>query len=240
MLKFFKNPVVKQPDCSVEEVELAKGFIREAKFKIQESLHQKDLLELMAHSIEGMVWIKKYNFDEQTHTYSFANYKLCEKLFGFEKNCLDDCTTHVNGKNDLDLVSEFIEKTGKRHTFPDLCYCTDIHAVEQAIIHYNSAGIRGMRSCRYLEAGLIGDDPVLLDVTKTPLFEKGKRPCWDTHTYCVGMGIDSSHVCDSLMDYAKTLIDKGQATRLSSGVIWLYPVGESCTLLQEELEKNDD
>ena len=239
MFKFLKKPVV-QNDCDLGEIEMARNFIKEAKSKIQESLYQKDILELMAHSIGGMIWIKRWLREEEVHVFEFANYKLCEKLFGFEAKCLKDCTDHVMGRSDVDLVSDFREKTGKKHTFSDLCYCTDIHAVEQAIIYYNSNGERGMPSCRYLEAGFIGENPVLLDVVKTPLFEKDKKKCWNTHTYCVGLGSDASNICDTLMEYAKSLIDKGQAMKLSSGVIWLYPVGESCKLLQEELEKCDD
>jgi len=226
-----KNPIVEK-----EEILNVRALVHEAKNKINESIKQKNLLELMAHSMGGMVWIKRWDNILEVHTYEFANFMLCEKFFCFTETCLTDCTTHVKNKSDLDLVAEFRERTGKQHTFGDLCFSTDMHATEQAIIYQNSNGAQGARSCRYLEAGYIDGNPVLLDVVKTPLFAPGRKHCWSTHTYSVGNATDASNCCDSVMGRGLDLISLGQATRLSNGVIWIYPEGQSCAILDKELE----
>jgi hypothetical protein len=221
------------------EIDNVKKLVKEAKSKIEDSFRQRELLELMAHSMGGMVWIKKWDLIQETHVYEFANFMLCERFFCFNQECLTDCTTHVKGRTDLDLVSEFRERTRKQHTFGDLCFSTDIHATEQAINYHSSGGTRGALSCRYLEAGFIDGHAVLLDVTKTPLFEKDMRPCWNSHTYSVGNAMDASNCCDSVMKRGLQLIDKNQAKRLSAGVIWIYPSAESCILLEQELKFDD-
>lgn len=227
-----KNPVLER-----EEILNVRKLVADAKVKIQDSIKQKQLLELMAHSMGGMVWIKSWDQISEMHVYEFANFMLCERLFCFSASNVDDCTTQVKGKSDIDLVSKFKERTGKRHTFGDLCCSTDIHATEQAIIWHSSHGERGHTSCRYLEAGYIDGSAVLLDVTKTPLFLPGRKPCWNTHTYSVGNGMDVSNCCDSVMQRALDLIKLGQATRLASGIIWLYPESQSCALLDRELKE---
>ncbi len=51
-------PTRNNPDMVSDEVV---RIVRDAKVAFRESFRQKELLELMAHSMGGMVWIKKYN-----------------------------------------------------------------------------------------------------------------------------------------------------------------------------------
>ncbi len=217
-----------------EKVE-AKKIVQEARTVLMESRKQKDLLELMANTVGGMVWIKKYDFIQEVFTYEFANLLMCRDFFCLSEECRVDCTTYVRGKTDVDLVNDYKEKTKKQHTFGDLCISTDFHATEQAIIHYHSKGEKGKRECRYFEAGYIDGRPMLLDVIKTPIFKENEPFCWNTLTYSVGIARNLGCSCDTMMARALSLIDAGQAERLSAGVIWVYPEAESCHLLDAEL-----
>lgn len=219
-----------------EEFNEAKEIIAEARAVLVDSTKQKYLLELMANTLGGMVWIKKYDFLQEVYTYEFANLALCRDFFCLSEECRIDCTTYVKGKTDLDLVNEYKEKTKKQHTFGDLCVSTDFHATEQAIIHYHSKGERGRKECRYFEAGYIDGQPVLLDVVKTPIFKEDEAVCWNTHTYSVGIARDLGCSCDTMWTRVLNLIEKGQAERLSAGVIWVYPEPEECHLIDEELK----
>ena len=176
LFELYQKIFPKKKDNDKFEIQNVRRLVSEAKKSIATSYKQKELLELMAHSMNGMVWIKRWGLIQEIHIYEFANYMLCERFFCFTPDCLTDCTAHVKDRTDIDLVSEYREKTGNQHTFGDLCYSTDVHATEQAIIFHNSGGARGSKSCRYFEAGYINGEPVLLDVIKTPLFEKNKKP----------------------------------------------------------------
>lgn len=229
--RFFKN---EEPGFEKNE---AKQIIQEARTVLSEARKQKDMLELMANTVGGMVWIKRYDFLQETYTYEFANLLMCREFFCLSEECRIDCTTYVKGKTDLDLVNEYKEKTKKQHTFGDLCISTDFHATEQAIIHYHTKGERGRKECRYFEAGYIDGQPVLLDVVKTPIFKEDEAVCWNTHTYSVGIARNLGCSCDTMWKRALSLIEQGQAERLSAGVVWVYPEPETCTLLDEEFER---
>lgn len=217
------------------EKDEAKKIIQEARDVLGESKRQKDLLELMANTVGGMVWIKKFDHIQETYTYEFANLALCRDFFCLSEECRIDCTTYVRGKTDMDMVNDYKEKTGKQHTFGDLCVSTDIHATEQAIIYYHSKGERGMKECRYFEAGYIDGKPMLLDVVKTPIFEKNRPICLANHINIVGIARNLGCSCDTMMARALDLIERGQAERLSAGVIWVFPEPESCHLIDVEL-----
>ena len=225
----------KKEEPGFEKIE-AKKIVQEARNVLLEAKKQKDMLELMANTVGGMVWIKKYDVLQEAYTYEFANLLLCREFFCLSEECRIDCTTYVKGKTDLDLVNEYREKTKKQHTFGDLCVSTDFHATEQAIIHYHSKGERGLRECRYFEAGYIDGQAVLLDVVKTPIFEDGEPACWNTHKYSVGIARNLGCSCDTMWKRALSLIEQGQAERLSAGVVWVYPAPESCHLIDEELK----
>lgn len=222
---------------SESERKEAKKIVQEARNVLLEAKKQKDLLELMANTVGGMVWIKKFDHIQEIYTYEFANLALCRDFFCLSEECRIDCTTYVRGKTDMDMVNDYREKTGKQHTFGDLCVSTDFHATEQAVIHYHSQGARGLKECRYFEAGYIDGKAILLDVVKTPIFELNRPHCWDTHTNIVGIARNLGCSCDTMMVRALDLIERGQAERLSAGVIWVFPEPEECSLLDEELLK---
>lgn len=236
ILREIKNKLFPFPNAEYEWGK-AKEIISEAKQVLVESNKQKYLLELMANTLGGMVWIKKYDFLQEVYTYEFANLALCRDFFCLSDECHVDCTTYVKGKTVIDLVNHYKEKTKKQHTYGDLCVSTDFHATEQAIIFHHSNGERGLPECRYFEAGYIDGRAVLLDVVKTPVFREGEAPCWNTHTYSVGIARDLGCSCDTMWKRVLNLIERGQAERLSAGVIWVFPDPEECHLIDEELKR---
>ena len=240
--------VFKSNKCGIQEnakltqieYEEVKKLVNEARHSIKKAKRQKELLELMAHTMGGMVWIKRWDPIQEIYLYEFANLMLCERFFCCDPKCYVDCTSFVYGKSDVELLNFYREETGKQHTYGDICYSTDIHATEQAIIHFNSGGKLGMASCRYIEAGLIDGNAVVLDVIKTPLFLEDTKPCWSTHTYSVGNATDASLCCDSVLKRAAYLVSKGQGEKLANGVYWIYPSPESGTLVEEEVNDGSE
>lgn len=213
-----------------------KVLIERAKVSVLETQRQKDLLETMTNAMGGMVWIKRWDVNTDGYIYEFGNYMLCEKFFCFSDDCLCDCTTHISGKSDIDLINEFRERTGLRHSYGELCFSTDLHSLEQAILFQETGGEKGRPSCRYIECGYIGQRALLLDVIKTPLFLPDSIPSKKTHTYSVGNACDGINCCEEKMNLALSLLDKGQAERLSNGVIWIYPdKPAACRLMDKEL-----
>lgn len=216
----------------------AKAHVEEFRSNVEEVSKQRRLLELMAHHLGGLVWIKRWDQSSESYLYEFANKTHCDTFLQFPDQCLKDCTTHVSGKSDIDLLNDFRERTKSRHTFGDLCLSTDKHSTEQAILYHKTCGQAGAMSCNYLECGFIGEKEVVLEVTKTPLFDLSKScRCWENHTYTVGNAVDVSFLCDSKIAYANKCVAINQGKRLHPGVFWLYPGPEGCVLLEDELSR---
>ena len=64
------------------DVDKAKEILRVARDRISDSLKERELLEVMAHTISGCVWIKASDYISESHTYEFANLTLCKSFFG--------------------------------------------------------------------------------------------------------------------------------------------------------------
>lgn len=213
----------------------ARAFIQESKKSLDEIVRQRELLETMAHHMGGLVWIKKWDLEKLLYLYEFANRPHCERFFSLPDDCLESCNDHIQGRDDMEVLNEYRERTGKRNTFGDLCFSTDKHATEQAILYQNTGGKEGSRACTYLECGFIGDRQLILEVTKTSLFLPDKPATWQTHTFSVGSACDLSGQCDSSLERAYRYVANGEGTKLSPGVFWLYPKSETCHLLTGEL-----
>lgn len=222
----------------VSVVDSAKEYMAQYRSTMEEITKQRHLLELMAHHMGGLVWIKRWDDENKVYLYEFANRTHCDLFFKFEPECLEDCTAHVSGKSDIDILNEFRERTRLKHTCGDLCISTDIHATEQAILHYETNGEKGATSCRYIECGYVGEKPLILEVVKTPLFNLNYPcKCWKTHTYTVGNAFDVSIFCDSRLAHAQDCVEKGQGEKLQNGVYYMYPEIEICRLAEKEFPK---
>lgn len=221
------------------DIEQAQRILEEARSKIKISMRERELLEVMAHTISGCVWIKNFDIVTEQHTYEFANLTLCEKFLCLDESCLNDCTSHVKGRTDFDLINDFMERCKKQHTFADICDETDQHAVENAVRYYHTSGRSGAKSSRYLESGIVGDKVILFNVVKTPLFREGEKPCWNTHTYIVGNATEVKICCDSVYLMGKDLVKSGKAEQICPGAIYIRPEFEEgeCSLLASDLKE---
>lgn len=218
-------------------VDSAKEYMEHYKKNIDEIRQQKKILELMSHHLGGLVWIKRWDSDTKSYIYEFANRTHCDVFFKFEPHCLIDCTSHVKGYSDIDILNDYRERTGKQHSFGELCVSTDVHATMQAIQHYDTEGNAGATTCRYIECGMIDEKPMVLDVVKTPLFDPNYPcKCWGSHTYTVGNAFDVTASCETKLQHVQSLVEQGHAEKLQPGVYWVYPKAESCSLLKKEFD----
>lgn len=221
-----------------EFVNAAKEHVENYRKNVEEISKQRKMLELMAHHLGGMVWIKRWEPEQKTYLYEFANRTLCDSFFRFDAHCLEDCTAHVSGRSDLDILNDFRERTKNTHSFGELSITTDIHSTIQAILHYDTQGQSGATSCRYIECGYIGSDPMVIEVVKTPLFDLNYPcKCWASHTYTVGNALDVTMACESRLEYAQKCIEKGEGEKLQNGVYWIYPKKEACSIMEREVRR---
>jgi hypothetical protein len=235
VISFFNDTGNGSSRRDVEEfVRDARIFIARSKASMEEVERQRSMLEMMTHHMGGMVWIKRWDPWQEEYLYEFANRPHCETFFNFPVDCLQDCNDHVQGRSDIDLLNDFRERTGLRHSYGDMCFSTDKHATEMAILHHITNGESGATSCHYLECGYVGDKELVLEVTKTPLFDSNFK-LWETHTYSVGNAVDVSRVCTSRLEFARQCVERGEGERLQPGVFWLYPSRGECELLKEEV-----
>ena len=68
----------------------------------------------------------------------------------------------TNKRKDSELIQEFIRRTGKNHSFGKVCMNTD------------QICLQSEQKCRFIEAGVIGEEEFVLEGIKTPLLCKGK------------------------------------------------------------------
>jgi hypothetical protein len=211
-------------------------LISQARKEATETHYQKQVLELLTHNIESLVWLKRWDVEEEAYFYEFANKPHCHTFFGIPENRLDECVSLIKDKDDLELLNAYRERTGLQHTYGDICLSTDVHARDEAIKYHQTGGKHGSLSCTYLECGYVGNNELILQITKTSLFHPAHSPSIQSHTYSVGNAINVTEHCDSKLEYAKQLIRENQARRLSNGVFWLFPQKDTCNLLETEMQ----
>lgn len=90
--------------------------------------------------------------------YTFLNTRHCNDFFHISLANVKD----LIGKTDVELIKEFIKRTGLENTFGEMCVATDTYTLEQN------------KPCRFWEMGYIGDAIFILDVTKKPLIKNKK------------------------------------------------------------------
>lgn len=157
--------------------------------KIEEDkLRQCELITSTMQMVQGFMWNK-----DENGRYRFCTPSFKRVFFGLPED------TDITGRTDIELINEFRESTGKVHTFGDICVGTDGHCIEQGI------------SCYYVEFGYIGDNLFVLDVTKTPQYNKQGE--------CIGIvGIARDRTKDATMldMQLSTYKDEGKAVNLNS------------------------
>ena len=93
---------------------------------------------------------------DKNHLYINANFAHCIEFFRMPKECME----LIRGKADIDLVNDYRERTGKIHSFGELCVGSD------DIVKASK------KPGHFIEIGYIDTDLFLLDVYKVPLFDE--------------------------------------------------------------------
>lgn len=97
-----------------------------------------------------LMWEKDLN-----SRYTFLNTRHCNDFFHIS---LADVRSLI-GKTDVELVKDFIQRTGLENSFGNMCASTDQYTLDKN------------EPCRFWELGYIGDKIFILDVTKQPLLD---------------------------------------------------------------------
>jgi len=136
-----------------------------------------------------LMWEKDTNL-----RYTFLNARHCNDFFYIS---LSDVKTMI-GKTDEELINDFKTRTGLNNSFAEICVLTDKHTIE--------AG----EPCRFWEMGYVGGKIMILDVTKAPIFKKGKLV--GTRSWALNQ---SSKECE-VKALLELFLDTGEAVRLDA------------------------
>ena len=151
-----------------------------------ENLRKTQILEAILESSGGFLWYK----DNQNR------YLFCDNKFAKRFHQLNTGADSYL-KNDVELITNCRDK-GHRHDFGELCLGTDEHSQKMQV------------QSRYIEGGIIDDKLVVLEVIKTPLFDKN-----DEYAGNVGFAWDRSEEIELLKKDLDILKKKGRLEVLS-------------------------
>jgi len=153
----------------------------------RESQNRCELVQNTVDMIDGYMWNKDKN----------ERYKFCSpswKSLFFQLNEEDS----VVGKTSEECINEFIERTGKEHTYKHISKLTSDHCLKQGV------------TCYYVEAGYINGKRLILDIVKTPLFNPGGE-----FVGTVGVARDRSDAAGIIQIMLKEYIAAGVAENLN-------------------------
>lgn len=153
MKRFFK------PNKKLEEIQISLMNQQSTINTYISKLHSKERNRVEWCTVHGrecqstglLMWEK----DLQSR-YTFLNARHCNDFFHIS---LADVRSLI-GKTDVELVTEFIVRTGLENTFGNMCVTTDEYTLKKNA------------PCRFWELGYIGNKIFILDITKQPLVNK--------------------------------------------------------------------
>lgn len=174
--------------------------VADATVRAKEVERKNAILRAMIDAAGGFVWIK-----DSGGRYVFCDNTFCEFFFETPP------TESVVGFTDVELLEAFRKRTGKRHTFGELCASTDDHCKEVG------------KKCRYIETGYIDGRLVVLDVVKTPLFSDSGE-CTGT----VGMAWNRADECEHIQNDIQMYLKEGRLEELCHGVFWIKERIDEC------------
>lgn len=179
--------------------------IVEKNLEHKELKEKNRLIENMIKAAGGYVWQK-----DEENKYIFCDPSF-KKFFYYLDEDID-----ITGKTDIELVQDFKERTGLRHTFGELCCSTDDHCKQKG------------KKCRYIECGYIGNQLVILDVIKTPI------PNQKGGVETVGFAWDRSKECKNIFRDICEWLEKGLIQILDDGVYYIENIEDKDILDAEK------
>lgn len=187
--KITENGNVDYIVCSAEDM-TSEYKARERAEKYFEEINQKNkLLHTIIDCSGRYIWYKDHN-----HRYIFCNITFKKSFHKLSDEELDS----LIGKTDIESISEYKNKTGKRHDFGELCYSTDEHCIKQG------------HDCYYIEAGYIDNRFVILEIAKIPIYNED---CSLQGT--IGFATDKTKQYDKIIKDIKYLQSVNKTEQLS-------------------------
>lgn len=152
--KFFRKKN-NQLDKIIESVNLHKENVNKIveKIKIGQDFqsHYINILLRICDHFEFLIYKKDKN-----NLYEFSNVYHCVNFFKLEPECVNS----IKGVSDIDIINSYHEKTGKEHTFYEVCNVSD-NIIEESKQPEN-----------FIMGGKIGDNEIILCAKKIPLIKQ--------------------------------------------------------------------
>lgn len=188
---------------SEQDIADIKSTVEEARRIYYENSRLNAVIEQVSDLTYAMAWQKDID-----GLYEYANKIHCVRFFGLPESCHQ----WILGRSDIDLINYYVERTGEKHTFGELCISTDQHCIEQG------------KRCHYIEMGWQGNELLLLSVRKAPRFDE-EGNCIGT----VGVAMEDTVNCRDILDNLPKRIQQGEVEELDRGVWWIKE--SPCSLL---------
>ncbi len=132
--------------------------VAHARMQHQELQASYNMMAQMVHAVGGFLWKKdchgRYQFANRSYFRRVLKPDIVDKLRSSNTNI----TESVSGKNDEELFGSYAERSGNPHSFAPTMKAADAYVIETG------------QSCRFLELGRIGNNPMMLKSTRTPTF----------------------------------------------------------------------
>lgn len=160
--------------------------------------HAFQRLHFIVTAVDGYIWEKELSSPGEEMVHAYVDPAFCKDFYNIDVEKGRVLGTHracrkAFGRKGSELLNEYRDSTGRKHTFGDLCVSTDDHCIEQG------------KPCEYFEMGYIERENgetewFILRVRKTPIFnEQGE---------CTGV-LGFANNCSNDAHSIKTLISKG-------------------------------
>ncbi len=217
------NKKMKDNDNYINLISRSSQIIQQAEREHKELLEFKSLFFGISELTKDFIWWKCWDCESKQHYYKYANKKFNDKFFGLYDLPFEEQLNYVQGKTDLFLLAKYRHDKNIKHSYGDLCVSTDIHCMRQGIKQIEN-GLKPY-ACNYVEMGVIGTKPLILDVQKIPLFDGqcSCPKCQEMHGYCGTMGIALNKTDFFSQIDLDQLVKEQKLEKLDECVYWLQP-----------------
>lgn len=165
---------------------------KELSIEIRKKSEYASTLDSVTKAIGLLTWRK-----DKDHRYVFASPLHCYGFFGI--SAMPDCLAFIEGKTDVELITELYTNKGLQNSFGKMCMNSDEFARK-------NGGV-----CRFFGAGVVEGEQILLDVYKEPQYGDSGE-----FIGTIGSARDLSKLSAVFIGILNKWISKGDAKRLYS------------------------